>query len=145
MDDEVKAMKKRLVTDRAIPKNQTRVLPVVILVIVTFLGAYFVGFQYGKSYAYDTGYTEGKRVASDQAVKDYAQNLDSWSTSPINPLVVENNRLRDDYNSLVVDYNNLRNAAINYVNATTYQPRQTITCRTNTYFAEYGNISTTCN
>lgn len=110
------------------------------LVVALLLLCSVATFMITKHYVYANAYTKGVNAGKEEASQATTKRMDAWSNSPFNPLVQERNKLREDYNALVDDYNKLRVAA----NALQYQARQPVTCNTNTYFAEYGNITTRC-
>jgi hypothetical protein len=92
-----------------------------------------VNYQHKVASAKSAGYTVGRKDG-------YADGV-SASMLKLTDLSNENQRLTDNYNGLVNDYNRLRVAAA----ATNLQAAQPITCNSSTYGINKQFSSTTCN
>lgn len=103
-----------------------------LLLIVILIG----GIQMGKHQGFADGYTTGESRGS-----SLQRSRDIVSATPI---YNDNTKLTQEYNQLSENYNNLRSAVIKYVGATQYQASKPVTCNTDTYFANLGSITTTC-
>lgn len=105
-----------------------------VVVVVVMVGLSIGGFAYGKHTGFSSGYKRGQAVAKANA------------TEPNYDLEYKGlfyDKLESDYNTLVDDYNNLRNSAVRYVNVTQYQPRTPIHCST-TYYDMLNTANTNC-
>jgi len=104
---------------------------IVVFVIVgalSLLGAY----NYVSSIAYANGKKDGAKSATANMVPAIS----------LTAAELEYEKLQDDYNALVTDYNELRDAAVQYVDTTNYKSA-TIRCTTFNNGLT-GNSNTTC-
>jgi hypothetical protein len=96
------------------------------------------GFYFGQNQGKDTAYNKGHDAGYANAKKDFKYKIDGYDE-----VLSQNSKLTTDYNDLVNQYNSLRDAAIHYVGANSYQSRAPITCNTYNY-SVLNSSSTTC-
>ena len=93
-------------------------------VVVTFI-SYTHGVNKGEAIGYKNGHTVGLKEGEDNSIKtDFSTGI----------------KLRQDYNKLVEDYNNLRNTTVQYVQIPQYAPRTPVSC-TSYSFSEYSSTT----
>lgn len=107
------------------------ILTLIIALIGCSIGAYTYGRYQGYSSGYRTGYSK-------------APKPDKFKEEQYDALLSRASTAEEQYNGLVTDYNNLRNAVIKYIGATQYQARQPIRCSSHTYGINNNYSSTSC-
>ncbi len=99
-------------------KNTSQTVSAIIvsgILIVVGYTSYKQGYATGSDKSWSAGYQSGRSVGHDEAYNEASASTVS----------------SDEYNDLVDEYNELRQAAINYV-GNTYKPKQSLNCTSNT-------------
>lgn len=107
--------------------------------VITVLGVATISFSVGMKTGNDNGRTNAK-----VDFEAYSLKADSASAIEAKNANAQAEILRNEYNKLSEDYNNLRNSLLRYENNVQYQARQPITCTTNQPLTEYSSITTRC-
>jgi uncharacterized protein HemX len=119
-----------------------KMLIVTVAALVLALAVGFASYLVG----HDQGYSQGHRVGNSASQAD---SHAAWERSLAGRYMTEvinekYPKLQQDYNALVSDYNQLREAAMQYVGATQYQARQPIYCTSTAYGIDNQFSSTSC-
>jgi hypothetical protein len=114
----------------------------VLFVIISLSVGLFAAYSYGV----DSGTENGRNAMASEKDKEITR-LNQELSFARSPNVFDTSKtdlvnLRNDYNALVTDYNNLRNAVIQYAGSVSYQARQPITC--NSYSYSESSVTTRC-
>ncbi len=111
------------------------------LILPPLVGAaLFAAYMFGHNQGYSQGHSIGAQASVGDSHSEWERSLTGqWVTKVANE---EYPKLQQDYNALASEYNELRNAVIQYAGATQYQARQPIHCNSYTY--GMGSVSTSC-
>lgn len=118
--------------------SRTTILLLVLLPVLSAVG-FYTGNVRGETNGRQAGYSQG---LEEGAAKGYARAEKDMEFTKVS--AIKYGELNDQYNDLVTDYNNLREAAIRYVGASSYQPRTPLSCTTNTFGNTFGTTYTNC-
>ena len=111
------------------------------LILPPLVGAaLFAAYMFGHNQGYSQGHSIGAQASAGDSHSEWEQSLTGqWMTEVANEKYP---KLQQDYNALVSECNELRNAVIQYAGATQYQARQPVHCNSYTY--GMGSVSTSC-
>lgn len=105
---------------------------IILLLVLALVGCSVGAYLYGKHQGSAAGYKKGYSAGYDKAPKPNYFKEDNYDS------------VAKQYDELVTDYNNLRDAAIKYIGATQYQARQPLSCTSTTYGSYFPTTRTDC-
>lgn len=102
-----------------------------LIILTLVVGAAVGGYKLGGQH--EAQYNAGKTSNLEQELVNSRQDNSSTGS--------RNAELLSNYNKLVGDYNSLRDEVIKYVNSNQYQPKQSLSCTSNSIGA---SVYTNC-
>lgn len=117
-------------------QSKLKGLLIIAVIISIIAGTFYSGILFGYSDGYDTAMNESSNKSQQPSPSNMPSDI---QTQAVANEMSENQKLRDQYNALVNDYNNLLTQT---ANNNSYAPRTPVTCNSYTY--GMNSATTTC-